>query len=205
MIRTSLIAAAAVLALAGCNQPAPGATAPGQVPGAPGQMPGVAATRAPAHPSQSPATASGPTRQLDITAENRAMVENNIRDLINQSSAQYAQGGTPIAGFTETITAIQPGTDHQIPVTLTAGTQYAFVGVCDADCNNVDLELLDGVTGAVVGSDLLDDDYPVIHYTAAAAGPYFVRAILRTCTQAPCFIGVRGLQAPTGGKGQGQL
>jgi hypothetical protein len=60
------------------------------------------------------------------------------------------------------------------------------------------LELLDGATGAVVGSDLLADDYPVVSYTPAADAPYFVRLILRTCTQAPCYIGARGLQAPAG-------
>ena len=177
MIRKSLIAALAV-ALSACGGP----TGP----------------RAPAHPSQSQATATGETRQVQISAENRAGVENNIRDLLTQAAGQFAAGAVPIPGVEDVLTAIQPGTDHQYQVALTGGTAYVFVGACDADCSNVDLELLDGGTGAVVGSDLLDDDYPVVQYTPASNANYFVRIILRTCTQAPCYVGARGLQAPAG-------
>lgn len=178
MIKRSLMAALAV-ALAACNPAGP---------------------RAPAHPSQSQATATGTTQQVQISAANRAEVENNIRELLTQSATQFASGGVPIAGVEDALTAIQPGTDHQYPVELTAGSNYIFVGVCDADCTNVDLELLDGATGAVVGSDLLDDDYPVVQYTPTANATYFVRLILRTCTQAPCYVGARGLTTPVGAK-----
>lgn len=178
MIRLSLIAALA-LALAACNPSGP---------------------RAPAHPSQSQATAQGETRQVQISAANRAEVENNIRELLTQSATQFASGGVPMVGVEDALTAIQPGADHQYPVELVAGTNYTFVGVCDADCTNVDLELLDGATGAVVGSDLLADDYPVVQYTPTANASYFVRLILLTCTQAPCYVGARVLQTPVGAK-----
>ncbi len=178
MLKRSFVAVLA-LALAACNP---------------------AAQRAPAHPSQSQATASGPTQQVQISAANRAEVENNIRDLLNQTAAQYAAGAVPIPGAADVLTAIQPGADHQYRVALTGGTPYVFVGACDADCNNVDLELLEGATGAVVASDLLADDYPVVQYTPGVNASYFVRIILRTCTQAPCYVGARSLQAPVGGK-----
>ena len=171
--------AALALALAGCNP---------------------VAQRAPAHPSQSQATAPGSTQQVQISAANRAEVENNIRDLLTQTATQYAAGAAVIPGMADVLTAIQPGSDHQTRVALTGGTAYVFVGACDVDCNNVDLELLDAATGAVVGSDLMADDYPVVQYTPAANASYFVRIILRTCTQAPCYVGARGLQAPAGGK-----
>jgi hypothetical protein len=165
-----------------------------------GQL-GLGGARAPAHPSQSPASTGvnkAPTQQVRISAENRQQVENNIREQLTQFSGQYAPGGVAIQGFQDVVTAIQPGTDIQARVSLAGGTHYAFVGVCDADCNNVDMELLDGRTGEVVASDLLPDDYPVVQYTPAANANYFVRLILRTCTQAPCYIGARGLQQPTG-------
>lgn len=159
-----------------------------------------AGQRAPAHPSQSQATPEGTTRQVQISAANRAEVENNIRDLLTQTAAQYATGAVAIPGVTDALVAIQPGSDHQYRVALTGGTPYVFVGACDADCNNVDLELLDGASGAVVGSDLMADDYPVVQYTPAANADYFVRIILRTCTQAPCYVGARSMQTPTSGK-----
>lgn len=152
--------------------------------------------RAPAHPSQSQANPGGASQGGQIA--NAAEVENNIRDLLTQTAGQYAAGAIPIPGVEDVLTAIQPGTDHQYQVALTGGANYAFVGACDVDCTNVDLELLDAATGAVVAADLFEDDYPVVTYTPAASAPYFVRIILRTCTNAPCYVGARGLQAAAG-------
>ena len=156
-----------------------------------------AGQRAPAHPSQSQATPEASARQVQISAANRAQVENNLRDLLTQTATQYAAGAVAIPGVADALVAIQPGADHQYRVALTGGTPYVFVGACDVDCNNVDLELLDGASGAVVGSDLMADDYPVVQYTPVASAEYFVRIILRTCTQAPCYVGARGVQTPT--------
>lgn len=184
MLKRSM-AAMCMLALAACGQGGP--FGGGQ--------------RAPAHPSQSQATASGESRQVRITPETRAQVEANIRDQLNSIGQQFASGSVSIPGVDDVITAIQPGTDYQYRVALTGGVNYTFFGACDGDCSNIDLELLDGATGAVVGSDLLPDDYPVVNYTPQANGPYYVRLILRNCTQAPCFIGGRGVQQqPTGAK-----
>ena len=93
--------AALALALAGCNP---------------------VAQRAPAHPSQSQATAPGVTQQVQISAANRAEVENNIRNLLTQTATQYAAGAVAIPGMADVLTAIQPGSDHQTRVALTGGT-----------------------------------------------------------------------------------
>ncbi len=151
---------------------------------------GGPSNRAPVHPSQSPGTQSGETRQINIA--NREEVEANIRDLLGQANAQFAPGGGAIPGFADILATIQPGTDLQSPVELKAGTPYSFFGVCDVDCSNVDLELLNGTTGEVVGADLLNDDYPVVNFTPQADARFFVRVILRSCTQSPCYVGARG-------------
>lgn len=153
---------------------------------------GDAGDRAPKHPSQSQPPAVQ-TKQVQISPENRRMVEDNIRQLLTDASAQFAAGKAPVANG-EVITAIQPASDHQFPVELQGGVAYTIVGACDVDCNDVDLELLDGATGQVVGSDLLPDDYPVVNYTPAAPARFFVRVILKTCTQSPCYVGARVLQ-----------
>jgi hypothetical protein len=96
------------------------------------------------------------------------------------------------------VTALQPGADHQFRVSLLAGTGYSFLSACDGDCNDVDLELLQASDGRVVNSDLLPDDYPVVHFDPPANGDYYVRIILKTCTRGPCYVGARVLQgAPT--------
>ena len=82
---------------------------------------------------------------------------------------------------------------------LTANTPYTFLGACDGDCTNVDIELIDMRTGGVVASDMLPDDYPVVNFTAPANGQYMVRTILQVCTTAPCFTGMRALTQAAGG------
>lgn len=194
MIRTSLLAAALVLTLAACGQNAPAGDA--KTDSGATSASSTESTRAPSHPSQSAGAAIGETRQIQITDENRRLVEGNIRDMLGQATTQFGAGGQPMAGVEDVVTAIQPGTDYQYAVNLQGGARYVFVGVCDADCNNIDLELLDSTNGAVVASDLLDDDVPVVPYAPTQNGRYFVRLILRNCAQSPCYIGGRAIQAP---------
>jgi hypothetical protein len=180
MIRKLTTLALAVMALAACDL-----------------MQGNA-SRAPKHPSQSQPVAAPALRQVQISSENRQKVEQNLHELLNGYGAQHAAGRAAVPGVPDVITSLQPGADHQFRVTLTGGTAYSFLGACDNDCNDVDLELLQASDGLVVGSDLLTDDYPVVDFTPPANGDYFVRVILKTCTQAPCYVGARVLQA--GGK-----
>jgi len=179
-----MFAAAAVLALAACNQQGGGGPA----------LPTLQAG------AQAPSTQTPPTgevTQIQISDENRRMVEANVTDLLNQIGEGAARGATPPEGFQERIVALQPGTDSRFVISLTGGTNYSFIGACDADCSNVDIELIDMTTGGVVGSDMLDDDYPVVHYAPQANGDYMVRLLMQTCTQAPCYTAARVLAHPT--------
>jgi hypothetical protein len=98
-----------------------------------------------------------------------------------------------MAGSSDIVASLQPGADHQFRVSLVGGKAYSVHGVCDSDCNDVDLELLQASDGLVVGSDLLTDDYPVVDFNPSADGDYYVRLILKTCVRAPCFVAVRVL------------
>lgn len=190
-MRRMLMAAAAVLALAACNP------AGGSGPALPTLQEGA----------QAPSTQTAPTGQVEqvqISDENRRAVEANVTDLLNQISEGAARGATPPEGFEDRMVALQPGTDHRFVVNLTAGTTYSFVGACDADCSNVDIELIDMRTGGVVGSDMLDDDYPVVHYTPEANGDYMVRLLMQTCTRAPCYTAARMLAHPNTGASAGK-
>ncbi|MBI1186725.1 MAG: hypothetical protein GC206_05240 [Alphaproteobacteria bacterium] len=152
--------------------------------------PATAQDRAPAHPSQSQ-PAETPTRQVRISAENRALVEDNIRQLLDDAHEALAPGSAALSGYEDVIATLQPAQDYQFPIELDALRLYRFVAVCDADCTDVDIEVLDGVTGEVLASDLLPDDYPIAALRPPASGRYFVRVILKTCTQAPCWVGAR--------------
>jgi len=71
-----------------------------------------------------------------------------------------------------------------------------MLGVCDGDCTNVDIEVIDMETGGVVADDVLPDDFPVVNFAPQADGDYMVRIMLRQCSVAPCYVGARVL---TGG------
>jgi hypothetical protein len=188
MMRQTILATAAILALAACN---PSGSGP--------QLPPVQAG------AQAPVTLSPPTgtvQQAQVTEEVRQQLITQIGQYLDQYAGQFASGMARPTGFTDQIGPMQPGTDSRFVMELTGGTPYAFLGACDGDCTNVDIELIDMRTGGVVASDMLPDDYPVVNFTPQANGQYMVRTILQTCTVAPCYTGMRALtQAPSGAGG----
>lgn len=179
MMRHLILAAAAALTLAACGES--GAALPPPQEGV--QRPSV---------QTPPAT---PPEQVRITDQNRRDVLANIDDMLNQLGANFAAGWAAPEGFADETAALQPATDHVWRFDLAANTQYTIVGVCDADCSNVDIELIDG-RGGVVASDMLSDDIPVVNYSPTEGGTYYARLLMQSCTRAPCYAGMRVLTQP---------
>jgi hypothetical protein len=67
------------------------------------------------------------------------------------------------------------------------GTSYRIVGVCDKDCSDLDIEILDGST--VIEKDVLDDDAPIVSFSPKASGQLRVKVTMAKCSEAPCFFG----------------
>lgn len=191
MIRM-MLAAAAALSLAACGQQGSG----------PGLPPVQNGAQAPSTLTPQPAT-----QQAEITDEVRQQLTANIDSMLDQMQTQSGMG--VLTGFTDEIVTMQPGTDHRQMVNLTAGAGYTFVGACDGDCTNFDIELIDMSTGGVVASDMLPDDFPIVNFTPNANGQFMVRSIMQACSVAPCFAGTRALtgaaapQQPAMGGGSG--
>jgi hypothetical protein len=72
---------------------------------------------------------------------------------------------------------------------LQGGVKYALMGVCDADCKDFDLELLDAA-GARVDIDDGDDDVPMVAAEPVATARYTVRVTMVVCGSEPCRYGV---------------
>jgi len=186
-MRQLLIAAAVAFALAACGQGADGPA-----------LPPVKAGATPPS-TQSPAS---PTQQAQVTDEVRQQLIANIGQQLTQLQGANAAGWSQVGA--DTIVPMQPGRDHRFLVDLTAGTEYGFIGACDGDCSNVDLELISMETGGVVANDMLPDDYPIFPYTPTANGQYMVRLLMQACTTAPCYAGARVVSnAPAAGAGGG--
>jgi hypothetical protein len=180
-----IFAAGAALMLAACGQQGSGAPLPPVQAGA-----------------QAPSTQtapSGPVQQAQISAEQREQFLGRVTQYLDMATNQMGGGATAAPGFTDEKVAMLPGTDHRWQIDLVAGTPYRFLGACDDDCSNLDIELIDVSTGGVVASDMLADDFPIVDFTPQANGRYIVRMLMQTCTVAPCFAGTRVLTIPAGG------
>lgn len=173
-MRKFLIAAAAACMLAACGAGADGPP-----------LPQVQAGATPPS-TQSPGS---PTEQTTVTDEVRQQLITQIGQLLTQYQNQFASGSSTIGN--DTIVPMQPGHDHRYIVDLNAGAMYGFIGACDGDCTNVDIELISMTTGGVVANDMLPDDYPIASYRPEANGQYMVRLLMQACTRSPCYAGVR--------------
>ncbi len=192
-MRQLWVAGVVALMLAACGQGADG--------------PALPPVKAGATPPSTQSPASG-TEQTQVTDEVRQQLITMIGQQLGQLQSANAPNYAPVGN--DTIVPMQPGRDHRFVVDLTGGTEYGFIGACDGDCTNVDLELIDMSTGGVVANDMLPDDYPIFGFTPPANAQYMVRLLMQACTRAPCYAGARVVsngagapppQAPTTGGG----
>jgi hypothetical protein len=79
--------------------------------------------------------------------------------------------------------------EMRFPLSLREGIEYRMVGVCDNDCENLDLVLLDP-EGREVDSDLLADAFPIVELTPQTGGEYRLAVNMVICTLEPCAFRV---------------
>lgn len=171
-----LTALAMVLALAACNQQTPA------------QSQATPSTDTPAA-----ATTDGPEQIDPSTAAGQARLREIVTGYLDMAQQQMAANGQRDAGLPDQFQLIElRESPYNWSVNLNAGVDYVFIGACDDDCDNLDIELIDA-SNAVVASDVAPDDFPIVRFTPSAAGQFTVRTHLRTCTVEPCQIAVRAV------------
>jgi len=131
---------------------------------------------------------------VGIAVSSEAVAQGNqyqqqIANQINQAaslvkSQGYSPDRAPMMG------SLNDDAEESIMVNLNAGTRYAFVGVCDNDCTDVDLQLFGG-DGTKIAEDLDTDDKPVLQFVATYTGAYRMKVLMPTCNQNPCYYGVQ--------------
>jgi hypothetical protein len=95
------------------------------------------------------------------------------------------------AAYTDMIVGVlDPGAEVGLEVDLVAGVEYMIMGVCDADCDDLDLTLTD-TEGTEVSSDALDDAYPVLVFTAPSSGAHILWVTMFDCSVSPCSFGYK--------------
>jgi hypothetical protein len=90
---------------------------------------------------------------------------------------------------------LRRGGSEGVHVRLDAGVTYMLLGVCDTDCDDVDLRIF-GPRGGLLDSDVALDDFPVVSVTPAVSGDYTVRVTMAECDTSLCYyaVGVYGSQ-----------
>jgi hypothetical protein len=75
-----------------------------------------------------------------------------------------------------------------VTVSLDAGEDYVIVGVCDEDCNDLDLTLYSGATK--VAEDVAEDDAPVLTVSPSSDRTYRISVSMASCSSSPCRYGI---------------
>ena len=92
---------------------------------------------------------------------------------------------------TDMIVGILPaGGDVGLEIDLEFGVDYMIVGVCDADCSDLDLTLSD-IAGNELFKDELEDDAPILSFTAPAGGAHSLWVSMYACSVDPCSFGYK--------------
>ena len=78
---------------------------------------------------------------------------------------------------------------EDLTIKLQPGTSYAFMGVCDQDCRDIDLRLFDP-DGDEVASDVRNDDWPIVSVMPSYTGTYTLRVEMASCSKDPCYYGI---------------
>lgn len=85
--------------------------------------------------------------------------------------------------------ALRNGAEETVPVELQAGVSYAIMGVCDADCSDMDL-ILNDPSGMPIEQDIAADDVPIVAVEVTRSGTYQLRVTMPACSVEPCGYGL---------------
>ncbi|MGA0546109.1 hypothetical protein ACO2Q1_12605 [Brevundimonas sp. VNH65] len=113
-----------------------------------------------------------------------------IEMLFDHMDREFNDKGWRMTAVAEFKNPIPDGSSRGDIVRLEAGKVYVVAGVCDEDCSDFDIEVRN-TDGVVVGSDVLDDDAPMVVLDNPRAGAYQVQGIMAGCSADPCLTGVR--------------
>ena len=73
-------------------------------------------------------------------------------------------------------------------MTLSKGTSYTVIGVCDEDCGDIDLWIYDEYDNELA-KDVSNDDVPMVSLNPNRTAEYRLKVRMYDCDSEPCFHG----------------
>lgn len=113
--------------------------------------------------------------------------ERQVRKQLSDAAQKLGKSGYELTHQIHT-GDLKQNEDEDVTVQLDRGRSYVILGVCDADCKDVDLRLLNA-GGREVDKDVERDDYPAVAVEVSRTERYTVRASMAACSAGPCRYG----------------
>lgn len=108
-----------------------------------------------------------------------------ILQQLQQAQAVAAQQGFQLVGQPFSGSLAQ-GQSWNVPAQLAVGYEYRVLGVCDRDCNDLDLVLFDSA-GRQVSQDTTTTNQPVVAVQPAYTDNFTIQVQMYNCSIAPCY------------------
>ncbi len=108
-----------------------------------------------------------------------------------------SQGGEPQGEWADQ--QIAQGQEGAQTITLTAGPDFAVTSICDVNCTDLDITLLDP-SGNVLASDIAPDATPTVRFTATEDGEYHLTVRMAACSASLCAFASRLYAFPPSAK-----
>ena len=90
------------------------------------------------------------------------------------------------------VDSLESGSVDSLEVSLGTGS-YLALGVCDDDCGDLDVYVMDS-KGDIVGSDVLVDAEPMVEFNVDQRATFFVGASMESCAATDCIYSLQLLR-----------
>ncbi len=87
--------------------------------------------------------------------------------------------------------SLKQGQSERMSVTLTGGSRYQLIGVCETSCSNIDAHLYDA-SGKEVDRDIDSDAVPIVG--AGSSGTYFLQIDMVACAKDACGFAAKAFR-----------
>jgi hypothetical protein len=108
---------------------------------------------------------------------------------LQQAQSVLGQQGYQLVGQPYS-NSLQPGQSQDLPTDMTVGYEYQILGVCDADCSDLDIRVYGG-DGALIVEDTSANNQPNVGIIPSTSGTFSIQVSMYACTVAPCFYAVQ--------------
>lgn len=98
-------------------------------------------------------------------------------------SVEFSQVHKPI------LSSLRDDAEESQTISLEGDMECRIMALCDADCSDVDLFVVDP-SGREVGSDTGSSDAPIVSIRTVEGGEYQVRVRMAVCREQPCYYGI---------------